>query len=247
MVKKMGLASQVSFVGFQQEMEPIYLQADILLCTTKYEGFPLAILEAQAAGLPVVMYELPYLTLVEGRPGILAVEQGAQDDAADAITRLFKDDILYACLPQKGMANAEKIAPIDQSEQWRIMFTQIERPHPRLNEATSDANTIYRLIRGHGVDIRIAQEACDILGISFKEGVETTNPVHQLAGKTINHHHRLISSILNQAVFWQVIPDNPSRRVKPPKFESKEAKYLDEEQTAALLRLLDNEPYQNQG
>ena len=114
------------------------------------------------------------------------------------------------------------------------------------DEAECHVNTIYRLIRGQGVDIRIAQEACDILGISFEEGVETTKPVHQLAGKTINHHHRLISSILNQAVFWQVIPDNPTRRVKPPKVERKEAKYLDEEQTATLLRLLDKEPYQNQ-
>ncbi len=114
------------------------------------------------------------------------------------------------------------------------------------DEAGCHVNTIYRLIRGQGVDIRIAQEACDILNVPLEEGVESTKPVHQLAGKTINHHHRLISSILNQAVFWQVIPDTPTRRVKPPKFERKEAKYLDEEQTATLLRLLDNEPYQNQ-
>ena len=114
------------------------------------------------------------------------------------------------------------------------------------DEAECHVNTVYRLINGQGVDIRIAQAACDILDIPFKEGVESTKPFHQLAGKTINHHHRLISSILNQAVFWQVITDNPANRVKPPKFERKEAKYLDEEQTATLLRLLDNEPHQNQ-
>ena len=63
------------------------------------------------------------------------------------------------------------------------------------DEAECHVNTIYRLIRGQGVDIRIAQAACDILGVSFEEGIESTKPVHQLAGKTINHHHRLISSI----------------------------------------------------
>jgi integrase len=114
------------------------------------------------------------------------------------------------------------------------------------DEAECHVNTIYRLVRGQGVDIRIAQEACDILGIPFSEGIESSRPMHQLAGKTINHHHRLISSILNQAVFWQVIPENPTRRVKPPKVERKEAKYLDEEQTVTLLHLLDNEPHQNQ-
>ena len=114
------------------------------------------------------------------------------------------------------------------------------------DEVGCHVNTIYRLIKGQGVDLRIAQEACDILGVPFEEGIESSQPVKQLAGKTISHHHRLISSILNQAVFWQVITDNPTHRVQPPKYERKEAKYLDEEQTATLLHLLDNEPYQNQ-
>ena len=43
-----------------------------------------------------------------------------------------------------------------------------------------------------------------------------------------------------------MITDNPARRVKPPKVERKEAKYLDDEQTAMLLNLLENVPYQNQ-
>ncbi len=114
------------------------------------------------------------------------------------------------------------------------------------DEAGCHVNTIYRLIKGQGVDIRIVQDTCDILGLPFKEGAEPVKPVQQLSGKTISHHHRLIASILNQAVFWQVNTDNPAHRVKPPKYERKEAKYLDEEQTATLLRLLDYEPYQNQ-
>ena len=51
------------------------------------------------------------------------------------------------------------------------------------DEAECHVNTMYRLIRGQGVDIRIAQAACDILGVSFEEGIESTKPVHQLAGK----------------------------------------------------------------
>lgn len=147
-----------------------------------------------------------------------------------------------------GLQNAENQsgASFKATSRLLVVFEQSGMTRQALaDEVGCHVNTIYRLIRGQGVDIRIAQEACDILGVSFAEGAESTKPVHQLAGKTINHH-RLISSILNQAVFWQVIPDNPSRRVKPPKVERKEAKYLDEEQTAMLLHLLDNEPYQNQ-
>ena len=79
------------------------------------------------------------------------------------------------------------------------------------DEAGCHVNTMYRLIKGQGVDIRIAQAACDILDVPFTESIESTKPVRQLSGKTINHHHRLISSILSQAVYWQVITDNPAK------------------------------------
>lgn len=63
-----------------------------------------------------------------------------------------------------------------------------------------------------------------------------------LSNTTILHHHRLISSILSCAVQWQVIFSNPAERVKPPKVEQKEAPHYDEEMTAKVLELLENEP-----
>jgi integrase len=66
-----------------------------------------------------------------------------------------------------------------------------------------------------------------------------------LSNKTIKHHHRLISAILNQAVYWQVIPSNAAQRVKPPKVARTEAKFLDEKQTAKLLLLLEKESMQH--
>ena len=63
-----------------------------------------------------------------------------------------------------------------------------------------------------------------------------------LSGKTVLNHHRLISSVLETAVKWQIIIANPCDRVKPPKADRKEARYLDEKQAAEILKLLDNEP-----
>jgi integrase len=67
-----------------------------------------------------------------------------------------------------------------------------------------------------------------------------------LSDKTILHYHRLMSVILQTAVYWQVIFANPCDRVKPPKVERKEARYLDENEAAELLAALDGEPYQYQ-
>ena len=63
-----------------------------------------------------------------------------------------------------------------------------------------------------------------------------------LSPKTILHHHRLISTILNQAVREQLIPYNAAARMKAPKQERKEAAFLDEEQAKRVLELLDKEP-----
>ena len=86
---------------------------------------------------------------------------------------------------------------------------------------------------------------CGALGLKFEKSFEPSKPVKGLSNKTIRHHHRWISSILNQAVFWQVIPSNPAQRVKPPKVERMEAKYLDEKQTAKLLEIMEKESIQH--
>ena len=63
-----------------------------------------------------------------------------------------------------------------------------------------------------------------------------------LSPQTIRHHHRLLSTIFNTACQWQVLKDNPASRVRPPKVPKADIASYDEEQTAALLASLENEP-----
>lgn len=107
-------------------------------------------------------------------------------------------------------------------------------------------NTIYNVFKNKPVAEQTARKVCGLLGILFEEGFEPSKPISGLSNKTIKHHHRLISAILNQAVFWQVIPSNPASRVKPPKVARTEAKYLDEKQTAELIQLLETESVPHQ-
>lgn len=70
-------------------------------------------------------------------------------------------------------------------------------------------------------------------------GREPLSPRMQL------HHHRIISAILEKAVRWQYIKENPAKRVEPPRVPYKETPYLDETQTKELISLLEKaeEPY----
>ena len=51
-----GLADRVVFAGKQSDVEKYYLSSKIFAFTSSSEGFPNAIGEAMAAGLPVVAY-----------------------------------------------------------------------------------------------------------------------------------------------------------------------------------------------
>ena len=68
---------------------------------------------------------------------------------------------------------------------------------------------------------------------SGKTGIRKDGKAGGLSEKTILQHHRIISSILNDAVEWQVIYSNPAARVKPPEGARRiQAKCYDEDQIA---------------
>ena len=57
LVKELGVADKVVFEGAQDPF-PFYKVADLLLLTSSYEGFGMVLVEALAAGCPVVSYDV---------------------------------------------------------------------------------------------------------------------------------------------------------------------------------------------
>ncbi|WP_031513990.1 site-specific integrase [Desulfofalx alkaliphila] len=68
----------------------------------------------------------------------------------------------------------------------------------------------------------------------------------KLAAQTIKHHFRCVSAILQDAVEWDVIPDNPCSRVKPPRVKITQAKCYSENQVEEMLKFLKKEPLKHQ-
>ena len=75
-----------------------------------------------------------------------------------------------------------------------------------------------------------------------QDGIRKDAKTGGLSNKTILQHHAIISSILGDAVQWEVIPFSPAAKVTPPKVKKAEVAYYDEEETAALLAALEKEP-----
>ncbi len=63
----------------------------------------------------------------------------------------------------------------------------------------------------------------------------------ELSSKTILEHHRLLRSMLQNAVYWQILPYNPGARVKPPKHTKPKIHYYDDVECKKLLEALEDE------
>lgn len=57
-----GRPSSLQFLGHVEDLDAFYRQLDVFVTTSQYEGCSYAILDAMAAGLPVVGFQVPGLT-----------------------------------------------------------------------------------------------------------------------------------------------------------------------------------------
>ena len=103
-------------------------------------------------------------------------------------------------------------------------------------------STVSGLCRGRSVSEKVAYAVASSLQEKTNDLFTRNEKEETLSGKTILEHHRLISSVLTTAVQWQIILANPCDRVKPPKVETKEAKYLEDTEAIHLFELLEQEP-----
>ncbi len=74
-----------------------------------------------------------------------------------------------------------------------------------------------------------------------KDGARKDGKPGGYSAKTIQHIHRLISSVYNKAIEWQIIGINPALHIKPPKVVKKEVEFYSVEEVRILIEALEKE------
>lgn len=122
-VANAGLTSAIHFVGWKNNPITILQQAAVFVLSTKREGFPYAILEAMAVGIPIIATDVPYgprEALDKGRYGIL-IPLGDAVALKDALSNLLTDNSLY----QYYAAQASKRASFFSEEKMLTSYKDL--------------------------------------------------------------------------------------------------------------------------
>lgn len=97
--------------------------SDIFVNTSMIEGYPLALAEAQSRGLPIVMYDLPWLALVQDNPAVIAVPQGDAHGLANAVLDLAAAPDRYEDLSRASIEASRRAASYDFTHLYSELLT----------------------------------------------------------------------------------------------------------------------------
>lgn len=102
-------------------------------------------------------------------------------------------------------------------------------------------SVITSAIRGQNIRPYSAEKIVSALGLPLSEVFCEISSEQYLDANTVLHYHRVMSSILQTAVTWGYIPDNPAHIVATPRKSNKPIKYLQPEDVIALIETMDRD------
>jgi glycosyltransferase involved in cell wall biosynthesis len=93
-IKELGVEDKIIFAGFRNDVPAILSMIDFLVHTAIYEGCPWVIIEAMAAGKPIVSSNIDSVAeiMVDGENGYLAASENSEDIAAKILKMIHNPE-----------------------------------------------------------------------------------------------------------------------------------------------------------
>lgn len=123
-IEALNLKDQVILGKAETDMLTVYKNASVLAMSSRYEGLPMVLLEAQAAGLPIVSFQCkcgPKDVIADGVDGFL-VNEGDVDALAEKLIKLMNDEALRKKMGAAAYERSERYAEDRIMKQWTDLF-----------------------------------------------------------------------------------------------------------------------------
>lgn len=127
MIKEAGLEGIVNLKGVSDNIMKEYLSSSAYVMSSRYEGFPMVLLEAISCGLPIVSFDCesgPNEIIKDGENGFL-VAQGDIEQLAYKICEMIENDKLRVKMGFKSKEFSKNYEFPSIMEQWKALFESL--------------------------------------------------------------------------------------------------------------------------
>jgi len=144
LARSLGIAHHVDFLGFHEETHEYYNRARVFVLTSSTEGLSLAVLEAMACGVPVVVPAVGDLADVvrDGVTGYLIEDDHQEPLVRETFVAALANLLEHADLRRTLGANARSTildgyTVEDGARRWRAVLAGTQTVHPAFQIAAS--------------------------------------------------------------------------------------------------------------
>ncbi|MEI6125894.1 MAG: glycosyltransferase family 4 protein [Pseudomonadota bacterium] len=143
MVKREGISDAVVFMGVVEDILPYMQQMDIVVLPSLWEGLPNVLLEAMAAGRPVVASRIDGVAevVIDGRTGLL-FEPGNAEALAEALRSLIRNKELAEAMGRAGRERVKIKFSLEKNlQETMALYQTMLRGHSSLSPARAAIKT----------------------------------------------------------------------------------------------------------
>ena len=112
----------IEFCGFATDLRKIYRDADLLLCTSKSEGFGLVLIEAMYFGVIPVAFDCPVSPRELIRDGGVTVVNGDKEAFANAVCELLSSTEAMKRIQKNAVIRASEFLETEVISKWKNLI-----------------------------------------------------------------------------------------------------------------------------
>ena len=125
--EQLGVQNSVQILPATNRIQNEYLKSSIYALTSKYEGFPMVLLEAMQAGLTCIAFDCPngpQEIIKNGKDGFL-IKVGNTEEYAERLLELMHNSQLLYSMRKTAYKNIQRFSQNKVMEQWESLFNQL--------------------------------------------------------------------------------------------------------------------------
>lgn len=113
--------------GRTSDIQSEYIKSSLAVCSSRFEGFGLSIVEAMSCGLPVVSFDCPWgpRSIISNNEDGILVEKDNPLSLADSLIMLMQDNERRNVMSENAIKNVQRFDIEQIAHKWKSLFEEV--------------------------------------------------------------------------------------------------------------------------